>query len=97
MATYIALIKWTEQGIKAVKESPKRADAARELARQRGGDLKTLYMVMGDYDLVGILEAPDDETYARVVLALGATGNIRTTTLKAFTEEEYRRIVASLP
>ena len=97
MATYIALINWTDQGIKAVKESPKRADAARQLARQNGGDLKTLYMVMGKYDLVGILEAPDDETYARVVLALGALGSIRTTSLKAFTEDEYRRIVASLP
>ncbi len=97
MATYITLINWTDQGIKAVKESAKRADAARQLARQNGGDLKTLYMVIGEYDLVGIIEAPDDETYARIALALGAAGSIRTTGLKAFTEDEYRRIVASLP
>ena len=97
MPSYIALVKWTDQGVKAVKDSPKRADAVRQLARQNGADMKALYIVMGDYDLIGIFEAPDDETYTRIVLAISAQGNVRTTSLRAFTEDEFGRIVAALP
>ena len=97
MPTYIALLKWTDQGIRDLKRSPQRIDAAREQARQAGGNLREFYLVMGDYDAVVMVEAPDDETYARNLLAGAAQGNFRSTTLKAFTEEEYRRIVGSLP
>ncbi len=97
MPTYISLISWTEQGIKAVKESPRRLDAAKQAVMAAGGKQVGFYMVFGDYDLVWITEAPDDESYARMVLALGSLGNVRTTTLKAFTEEEFRRIIAGLP
>ena len=97
MPTYIALLKWTDQGIRDIKGSPQRIDAARAQARQAGGNLREFYLVMGEYDAVVIIEAPDDETYARNILAGAAQGTVRTTTMKAFTEEEYRRIVGSLP
>jgi uncharacterized protein with GYD domain len=97
MPTYITLLNWTDQGVRAVKESPQRLDAAKEAITQVGGRFVGFYMVFGDYDLVSIVEAPDDETYARFLLTLAAQGNVRTKTLKAFTEDEYRRILASLP
>ncbi len=97
MPTYIALMKWTDQGIRAIKESGQRFDAARQMIEQAGGTLRDFYMVMGEYDLLGIIEAPDDETYARIALSAASQGNLHTTTLKAFTQEEYRRIVDSLP
>jgi len=96
MATYISLINWTDKGIASVKESPARADAARALAKKLGGDLKHLFMTMGGYDLVAILELPNDEAAARFALMSGAGGSIRTTTLKAFDEASYRKIVGSL-
>jgi uncharacterized protein with GYD domain len=97
VATYITLIKWTEQGIRNIKESPQRLDAARQAIRAVGGNLRELYMVMGEYDLVVISEAPDDESYTRAILTIASGGAVRTTTMKAYTEEEYRRIIASLP
>ena len=97
MPTYILLAKWTEEGIKSVKQSPQRLQAARQLVQATGGSIKDFYMVMGEYDFIVVAEAPNDEAYARVALAIAAGGTVRTTTLKAFSEEEYRRIVASLP
>lgn len=97
MAHYILLISWTEQGIKAVKDAPKRADLARTVAKRFGCELKDLYMTIGPYDLVAMVEAPDDAALARFVLAVGSTGNIRTTTLKAFAEDDYRQIIGDLP
>ena len=87
----------TEQGIKAIKEGPQRLDAAKQAVSAAGGQMKAFYMVMGDYDYVTIVEAPNDEAYARTMLAVASSGNVRTTTLKAFTEEEYRRIIAAVP
>jgi len=97
MPTFITLLRWTDQGIRNVKESPARADAAKKLFRSVGAELKELYLVTGRYDLVAILEAPTGEALMRGVLALGSFGNVRTETLTAFTEEEYRKIIATLP
>jgi uncharacterized protein with GYD domain len=91
------LINFTEQGIRNVKSSPKRADAARFLAKSCGAEMKDLYLTMGVYDLVAIVEANNDEAVAKFALALGSIGNVRSTTLKAFTEKEYRNIIESLP
>jgi uncharacterized protein with GYD domain len=96
MAKYIMLINWTDQGIKTIKDSPKRLDAARAAAKKVGGELRKFYMTIGSYDLVVVLEAPDDEAAAKFALTVGAGGNIRTTTLKAFSEESYRRIIGGL-
>ncbi len=97
MGTYIALANYTDQGIRNIKDSPTRAEAARKAIQDMGGDMTGLYLTMGVYDLIVILEAPSDEVVAKIVLTLGALGNIRTTTLKAFTEAEFGEIVAALP
>jgi uncharacterized protein with GYD domain len=97
MATYISLIRFTQQGVQTIKESPKRVDAARKAYQAVGAKLKEIYSVLGQYDFVVIAEAPDDATVAKVALSLGALGNVRTETLRAFTEDEYRKIIASLP
>ena len=97
MGTYIGLINYTDQGIRNVKDSPKRAEAARKLIRNMGGDMTALYLTMGAHDLVVILEAPSDEVIAQFAMTLGMQGNVRTTTMKAFTESEFGDIVAALP
>jgi uncharacterized protein with GYD domain len=97
MPTYISLLRYTQQGVQNIKESPARLDAAKKAFQAMGGELKQWYLVMGQYDAVVVSEGPDDETAAKLALAIGAQGNIRTETLRAFTEEEYRKLIASLP
>jgi uncharacterized protein with GYD domain len=96
VTTYILLLNWTEQGMRDVKASPKRLDAARKLLGDMGGTLRTIYLTMGEADLVAIAEAPDDAVIARFALMLGQAGNVRTRTLKAFPELAYREIIASM-
>ena len=96
MTTYVALINWTDQGVRSIKDSPKRLDAARKSLADMGGSFKSIFMTMGAHDLVAIYEAPDDAVAARFTLLLGQTGNVRTTTLKAFPEQAYREIINSL-
>lgn len=96
MTTYVMLTKWTEQGMRQIKESPKRLDTAKKALKDMGGEFKSCFMTMGDYDLIAIYEAPDDAVAARFTLILGMLGNVRTTTLKAFPEAAYREIVSSL-
>ncbi|HEV2954484.1 MAG TPA: GYD domain-containing protein [Xanthobacteraceae bacterium] len=96
MTTYIALCSWTDKGAQQVKDSPKRFDAAKKLLRDMGGEIKSFYLTLGDYDLVAIAEAPDDAVMARFLMQLGMLGNVRTHTLKAFPEAAYREIIASL-
>ena len=97
MPTYISLLSFTQQGIEKIKESPARLDRARQAFKSMGAELKTFYLVMGRYDAVVISEAPNDETVGKLVLMIGAQGNIRTETLRAFSEEEYRKMIAALP
>jgi uncharacterized protein with GYD domain len=96
MSTYIILVDWTDQGMRQVKDSPKRIDQAKNALREMGGQFKAWYMTMGGHDLVAIYEAPDDAVAARFTLMLGMLGNVRTKTLKAFPEDAYRAIVNSL-
>lgn len=96
MAKYIQLLNWTDQGVKTVKDSPKRLDAARALAKKMGCEIGEFYMTTGACDMVVIADAPDDETMAKFSLTLAMGGNVRTTTLKAFTEDSYRKIVGGL-
>jgi uncharacterized protein with GYD domain len=96
MTTYIVLGEWTEQGVRAIADSPKRLDAARTAIEEMGGSLASFHMTMGDCDFVMQIEAPDDAVAARFALLLGRMGNVRTRTLKAFPEQAYRRIVASV-
>jgi uncharacterized protein with GYD domain len=97
MATYIILGKYTEQGIRNIKESPQRLDAVRRAVESAGGKMPGFYLTMGQYDFVVITEGPDDETMTRVLLSMVSSGNVSTETLKAFPEADFRRIVGSLP
>lgn len=97
MSTYVLLANYTDQGIRNVKDSPGRLDAAQTLIRELGGEMKQFYLTMGAYDIVVVTELPSDEAAAKLALKLGSLGNVRTTTLKAFTEPEYRTIIAELP
>jgi uncharacterized protein with GYD domain len=97
MPTYISLVQYTAKGIEAIKDSPKRLDAAKKAFEDAGAKLKDFYLVMGKYDIVIICDAPNDEVVARVNLILGAKGSVRTQTSRAFTEAEYRKIVSSIP
>jgi uncharacterized protein with GYD domain len=94
MANYITLISWTEQGIKAYGNTLDRAEAAAELAGKLGGSLNQIFCTMGEYDVVGVLEAPDDESATAFALALSSQGNVRTTTMRAFNDSEMRQILA---
>jgi uncharacterized protein with GYD domain len=96
MATYIMLFRFTEQGIKNIKESPARVEAAKLAVQDMGAEVKEFYLVMGQYDTVFVVEAPNGETIAKVALAIGSLGNVCSETLRAFTEDEYRRIIAAL-
>jgi uncharacterized protein with GYD domain len=96
MSTYIVLIDWTELGLKNVRESPRRLDAAKKLLREMGGNFKEFYLTMGEHDMVAVCEAPDDAVAARFALSLGSGGSVRTRTLKAFPEAAYREIINSL-
>ena len=96
MTTYIMLCNWTDQGIRHVKDSPDRLEAARELCRQHGAEMTAFYMTIGGYDMVVIVDAPNDETFAKIALSVGKGGNLRTSTLKAFDEAQYREIIATL-
>ena len=97
MPTYVTLARWTDQGIRTVKESPARLDAGRQAFERMRATIKQFYLVTGRYDFIIVFEAPDDETAVKLALATCSLGNIRTETLRAFTEEEYRKIIAALP
>ena len=97
MPTYITLVKFTQKGIEDIKHGPDRLTTAKQRAKSRGGELKAFYLTLGRYDAVVINEAPNDEAAAAGGLAAGAQGYIRTETLRAFTEDEYKKIVAALP
>ncbi len=96
MPTYVMLAQWTDQGMRAIDEASRRLDAAKKILVDMGGQFRSVYMTMGDYDLVAIYDAPDDAVAARFTLLLGKMGNVRTTSMKAFPEEAMRQIVASL-
>ena len=96
MATYIALSNFTDQGIRNVKETTKRADAAKKMAKKFGVSVKEFFWTMGSYDLVVIFEAPDDASMSAFGLAIGEKGNVRTQTLRAFSKDEMDKILRKL-
>ncbi len=95
MQTYVALVNWTQKGIQEFRDSPSRVDKAKAAIAAAGGEMKSFYLTLGRYDMVAVIEAPDDEAYARVMLVLGSKGGVRTESLRAFPEDEYRKIVAA--
>jgi uncharacterized protein with GYD domain len=96
MPTYVMLANWTDQGVRAIAENPRRVDAAKKELEDMGGQFRSIYMTMGAYDLIMIYDAPDDAVAARFTLMLGKLGNVRTTSMRAFPEEAFRQIINSL-
>ena len=97
MATYVFLVNYTQSGIESVKESPKRLEGAKALLRSLGCELKAFFLLLGRYDVMYIVEAPNDEAIAKAALSLSSSGRIKTETIRAFTENEYRTLIGSLP
>jgi len=96
MPTYISLINFTQKGAEAIKDGPKRLDAAKQRLRAAGAELKAFYLVTGQYDAVSIIEAPNDEVAAKIAMGTAALGFVRTQTCRAFTEDDYKEMAASL-
>jgi uncharacterized protein with GYD domain len=97
MPTYVTLVRYTDQGIRNIKESPARLEAAKKAARAAGAEIKSFLLALGTYDIILTVDAPNDETAAKLVLTIGALGNVRTDTLRVFDETEFRKLIASLP
>ena len=97
MPTYITLSNFTQKGIENIKESPERLERVKKAIAAAGGEFKAFYLTIGQYDVVTVSEAPNDKAYATTMLAIASAGAVRTETLKAFTEDEYKEIIASLP
>ncbi len=97
MPTFISFLNWTDQGIKNVKEAPNRGEAAKAVLKELGGEIKDIYVTTGPYDVLLIAEAPDGDVMAKFALAIGAWGNVRTTTCRGFNEDEFQKIVSDLP
>jgi len=91
---YIVLANWTDQGIRTVRQSPERLDAFKALCEKHGAKVRNFHMTMGEHDMVLHIDAPDDETMARIALGVAQGGNIRSTTLPAFDEAAYRQLTA---
>lgn len=97
MPTYIALLKWTSQGLQNVKASPSRLDAAKRSLETAGVTLREFYMVTGRYDMIAIGEASDEGVMARALLSITSKGDFTSETCRAFTEKEYQQIISGLP
>ncbi len=96
MPTYVVLMNWTDQGIRTARETVQRRDRADALAQKHGARIEQAYWTVGPYDIVTILEAPDDESATALLLELGAQGNLRTTTLRAYGHDEMEGIIQRL-
>src|SRR5437016_3901865 len=96
MATYILLASFTDQGIRKIKDSPKRADAFKDMAKKCGATVKDVFWTLGEYDIVAVVEAPDDISITALGLSSGALGNIRTQTLRAFAQEDMKTILGKI-
>ena len=96
MPSYIMLVNWTEKGITNIKESPSRLDTFKKGVEEAGGKVTRFYLTMGRYDMVAVADFPDDEAAASMILRTASRGEVRSETLKAFPEDQYRNIIASI-
>jgi uncharacterized protein with GYD domain len=97
MPTYVSLLNWTDQGIRKVKETTKRAETFQALAQKNKVKVREIHWTMGRYDVVVVMEAPDDQTISRLMLALGALGNVKSETLRAYSAKEMGDILKGIP
>jgi len=97
MPMFILSLGWTDQGIRGIKDAPKRSQAAKELAKKVGVQIKDIYLTSGDSDLLLIVETPNGDNVAKFALALGSLGNVRTRTARAWPEAEFQKLISELP
>ena len=97
MPTFILSLNWTDQGIRGVKEAPKRSQAAKELAKKLGVEIKQVYLTSGEHDLLIIVESANSDSVAKFALATGSLGNVRTRTARAWPEFEFQKLISELP
>jgi uncharacterized protein with GYD domain len=97
MPTFMISMKFTDQGIRTIKEAPKRASAARDLAKKMGVEIKQVWLTSGESDLVAFVEAASGDNVTKFVLALGSRGNVHTRTARAWSQDEYLKLVSELP
>jgi uncharacterized protein with GYD domain len=93
MPTYVTLFKWTEQGVKDIKNAPARFQVSKKLIESMAGKILGLYVTMGEYDVVAVTEGPSDDVAAALSLSIASKGNVKTITMRAFTESEFSEIV----
>jgi uncharacterized protein with GYD domain len=96
MPTYINLVNWTDQGIRNIKDAPQRIDAFKKAVEAAGGKVNGFYVTMGKYDIVTIVDVPSDEAVASILLNIGSKGSVRTETMKALTEDQFRNILTKV-
>jgi uncharacterized protein with GYD domain len=96
MPTFIIMMNWTEQGIHNVKDAPKRAAAAKEMAKKLGVEIKQTYLTNGQFDLVSIVESASGDNIAKFCMQIGALGNVRTRTVRAWSQDEYMKLISEL-
>lgn len=97
MPKYVGLYSWTDQGARSARDTVDRYQAAKGLVESMGGKIESIHWTIGPYDIVVVVDAPDDETVAAVGLALASTGSLRSVTMRGFTETEMADVVAKLP
>lgn len=97
MPTFTLSLSWTDQGIRSVKDAPKRAEASKELAKKLGIQIKEVYLTSGEDDILIILDAPDGDNVAKLALALGSQGNARTRMARAWPQSEFQKLISELP
>jgi uncharacterized protein with GYD domain len=97
MPMFVAMLSWTDQGIRTVRDTPKRVKAAKDAAKKLGIEIRHIYLTTGEFDILSILEAPDGERIAKFAIMIGAQGNIRTRTVRAWPEAEMVKLISELP
>ena len=97
MPTFILSLNWTDQGIRSVKDAPKRSKAARQLAKKVGVEIQQIFLTSGDSDLLAIVDSPNGDNVAKFAIALGGMGNVRTRTARAWSEPEFTKLISELP
>jgi uncharacterized protein with GYD domain len=97
MPTFMVSLNWTDQGVRTVKDAPKRAQASRELAKKVGVEIQQVYLTSGEDDVLIIVDSPNGDNVAKFALALGSQGNVRTRTARAWPESEFQKLISELP
>ena len=97
MPTFMVSLNWTDQGVRTVKDAPKRAQASRELAKKVGVEIQQVYLTSGEDDVLIIVDSPNGDNVAKFALALGSQGNVRTRTARAWPQSEFQKLISELP